>query len=76
MSIVCPMMNNTFNSLASTFNEVINDKVFCTLLDGGVDPGVAYDATFKTDFNDLTLEAAEITEYDDFVEDLDTFVVI
>lgn len=68
------MMKNTIQTIANTFNEAVNDRVFCSLLDSGIDPGVAYDATFKTDFTDLTLEPADLTEFDDLVEDTDTFV--
>jgi hypothetical protein len=40
-------MNNTFNeinSLAEIFNEGLNDSIFCSMVDRGIDPGIAWNA--------------------------------
>lgn len=62
-------MNKTFTTLAHLLDTAVNDTVFCDLLDAGVDPGIAWNATYKNtqpDFESFT--PALITEADDYSE--------
>jgi hypothetical protein len=45
-------MNNIFNeinSLAEIFNEGLNDSIFCSMIDSGIDPGIAWNAVYTGD---------------------------
>lgn len=56
------------NRLAHMFTQDINDRIFCSAIDSGIDPGIAWNATYDHDPNEflLTTEVAEVTEFDTF----------
>jgi hypothetical protein len=59
---------NTITRLATMFNEDINDKIFCSALDAGIDPGTAWKATFEAAHTegDLATDVPATTDIDLF----------
>lgn len=63
-------MNNTFNqinSLADLLNQSVNDSIFCSMLDSGIDPGIAWNSVYTGDTPvAITSDVPQVTDHDDF----------
>lgn len=63
-------MNTTYNTitnLANLLNTQVDDSVFCSMMDSGIDPGIAWNAVYLSEKQDLLSTEVEIaTDIDDF----------
>lgn len=60
----------TINRLAHMFTQEINDKIFCSAIDAGIDPGVAWNSTYEPDgqslmLNSIVEQPLDIDTFDD-----------
>jgi hypothetical protein len=63
-------MNTTYNTitnLANLLNTQVDDSVFCSMMDNGIDPGIAWNAVYLSEKQALLSTEVEMTtDIDDF----------
>lgn len=63
-------MNTTYNTItaiANLLNTAVDDRVFCSMMDSGFDPGIAWNAVYLSEKQPvLSTEVDVAVDIDDF----------